>query len=110
MQKILNKKLAIVVSTEGVDKILECDYAKLIKDSINRSERDQYGIGIGYSNEEVVAILRVEKAIKERKEEEMCFEDADFKFIKDKVARMRWGVVSSEIKAFVDEIQAIKVD
>lgn len=110
MQKILNKKLAIVVNTNGVDNILESDYGKLIKDSVNRQEKDQIGTPVGYSNEDVVSILRVEKAIKEPKEGEMCFEDSDFKFIKTKVAHMRWGVVSAEIKAFVDEIQAIKVD
>lgn len=92
-------------NADGTDlmRVIESSYAKLIMDCIKRPSSNA-----GFTYDEIESISKVKKAIAEEKEGQISLEDADFNFVKVKVASMTWGVPSEEFLKFKKYIESVK--
>lgn len=110
MKTVTNKKISFVTQTlnesktDLVDTIKELDYASLIETCCNKASNPQ----VGFTYDEIKSIDRVKKAIKNKKEEVIEFEDADFDFVKKQVSTQTWTFAEIQLVEFMDYIKDLK--
>lgn len=104
MKTVQNKKVKIESKGE-VKESVEKTYGELIFIACNRSDNPTGT----FTYEDLKKVKRIDDAVSNKKEgEDICFEDADFENVKNKVKTMGWGFYSPEIIEFVEYIDTLK--
>jgi len=107
MKTVKNKKISFVTQVADggklVDKINETDYFELIDICCNKPTDPQ----ARFTYDDIKNIDKVKKALAEKKEEEVQFEDADFEFVKKQVANQHWNVADIQFVEFMDYIKSV---